>query len=515
MMRRRLHNEDSKLTLKCVEVEKNRTKRGQSRVSTRNIWWQASLCLSVFVLVRLSLQIDDEDGFSTSFTPKKNFPAIRLSAEFLHLSAPPFSLLDFGDSSPNRAERPDYGGLSIYYPGKVKRRIHPNDMGILEDERVEALNDSRFRFVPEQYQNDEDLESGKCKRNSWRSKSYPVCNYFHEFTVDRPSSLLNDYDISYLGAGGFRRAWVFQQAGAEQSNAFVLKRLKMDQQINADHLIQIQTAAVIMERLTASSRIVDMYGYCGSSLMMERMIAGGASLVFQGDSLFRASKFDNRDKRFIRQSTLDKIQDKANDVVPMNNLTAVEKLDMAIAMAESIADLHGYKGGVMAHGDLKPDQWLLSSEGELKLNDFNHGEIFDYNPETSEYCRIERRYAGTVYMPPEQLRRRPENEGMDTYAMGCTIYSLMTGLSPFYQYGKRGRHDAQDEVKNPKVRKRPFVDKRYHNRSMIESNFVRIMKRCWEWDFEKRFSIFEVVKMLHKVKEDSERKAGVGSARLR
>jgi hypothetical protein len=55
------------------------------------------------------------------------------------------------------------------------------------------------------------------------------------------------------------------------------------------------------------------------------------------------------------------------DVHPMNNLTAVEKLDMALVMAESLADIHGYKGGVIAHGDVHPDQWLRSSTGQVKL----------------------------------------------------------------------------------------------------------------------------------------------------
>lgn len=41
---------------------------------------------------------------------------------------------------------------------------------------------------------------------------------------------------------------------------------------------------------------------------------------------------------------------------PMNNLTTSEKLDIALVMAESMADIHGFEGGAIAHGDVHPDQ---------------------------------------------------------------------------------------------------------------------------------------------------------------
>jgi hypothetical protein len=73
------------------------------------------------------------------------------------------------------------------------------------------------------------------------------------------------------------------------------------------------------------------------------------------------------------QKDLDKLE--TMDVHPMNNLTLAEKLDMALVMAESLADIHGYRGGVIAHGDVHPDQWLRSSTGQIKVNDFNNAEM--------------------------------------------------------------------------------------------------------------------------------------------
>jgi hypothetical protein len=54
-----------------------------------------------------------------------------------------------------------------------------------------------------------------------------------------------------------------------------------------------------------------------------------------------------------------------------NNLTSVQKLDMALIMAESLAELHGFRGGVILHGDAHPVQWLRNARGQVKLNDFS------------------------------------------------------------------------------------------------------------------------------------------------
>jgi len=60
------------------------------------------------------------------------------------------------------------------------------------------------------------------------------------------------------------------------------------------------------------------------------------------------------DQGMIAQSKLDQLQE--TDVHPMNNLTLTAKLELAVAMAESLADIHGFSGGAIVHGDVHPDQ---------------------------------------------------------------------------------------------------------------------------------------------------------------
>lgn len=49
----------------------------------------------------------------------------------------------------------------------------------------------------------------------------------------------------------------------------------------------------------------------------------------------------------MSQEELDKQQLAAGDVVPQNNLTLEEKLDIAISMAEGLALLHGNEEGMV------------------------------------------------------------------------------------------------------------------------------------------------------------------------
>jgi serine/threonine protein kinase len=87
---------------------------------------------------------------------------------------------------------------------------------------------------------------------------------------------------------------------------------------------------------------------------------------------------------------------------------------------------------------------------------------------------------------------------MDTYSMGNNIYSLLTGLWPFYNFPEDDEEVVQNLLIDQKIR--PLVDPRYRTRSFIESKLVAIMEECWEWEPERRISIFDVVRQLRELK---------------
>jgi serine/threonine protein kinase len=235
-----------------------------------------------------------------------------------------------------------------------------------------------------------------------------------------------------------------------------------------------------------SNRVVTSYGHCGTTIVAEYMPIEISDKIVPG-------------KGYAKQEELDKLP----DVRPANNFTAEQKLDIALLMAESIADVHNFVGGVIVHGDIHPVQWLKSPEGVLKLNDFNNAEILKFNTRTQKYCRTDRGSWGGMYRSPEEFEGNPIDEKIDVYSFGNNIYILITGLWPFYVNPSYSYAIA-------KVTKgvRPFVDERYMNRSYIEREMIRVMIKCWNHNSTNRPDISEVIHDLRNIKAEHEKVKG-------
>ena len=75
-----------------------------------------------------------------------------------------------------------------------------------------------------------------------------------------------------------------------------------------------------------------------------------------------------------------------NDYLP-----PIDKLEIATAMAESLALLHGFPEGVIVHGDVYLAQFMLSRDRTtIKLNDFNRAEIMQWDDENQDYCKYQK-----------------------------------------------------------------------------------------------------------------------------
>lgn len=79
--------------------------------------------------------------------------------------------------------------------------------------------------------------------------------------------------------------------------------------------------------------------------------------------------------------------EKKEELVVYNNITSREKLRICLHMSEALADLHGYKNGVIVHQDVQLSQFLLNKDfTRIKLNDFNRAEFMLWDEEAQEYC---------------------------------------------------------------------------------------------------------------------------------
>jgi len=110
------------------------------------------------------------------------------------------------------------------------------------------------------------------------------------------------------------------------------------------------------------------------------------------------------------------------DLLDEQSLTIVDGLRIIVGALEGLAFAHGRK---VIHRDLKPANLMRTDTGVVKLMDFGLAKSLDSGPKSSIV-------AGTPpYMPPEQISGGDIDHRADLFALGVTLYELLTGNLPF------------------------------------------------------------------------------------
>ena len=107
-------------------------------------------------------------------------------------------------------------------------------------------------------------------------------------------------------------------------------------------------------------------------------------------------------------------------------------LDLGVQIAGLLAHVHA---SGLVHVDVKPANFVLSSEGRVSIVDFEHA-----RPIGSDTDLEERFTGGTFgFAPPEAYLGRPPTTSFDSYGLGSTLHYLLTGFLP--GRGQDGRYD--------------------------------------------------------------------------
>ena len=231
------------------------------------------------------------------------------------------------------------------------------------------------------------------------------------------------------------------------------------------HFEHDRVDAVAMERLTSSPHVINMFGFCGHSVLTE----------------------------FADGTRVGELADKSKK-------TPLARLRIARDIATGLADVHGIDGdgnATFVHLDINPAN-VMSIGGTLKLNDFNIGILLRWNVTSNTQCGFPAQYPNPQWRSPEEAREEENlTEKVDVFSMGHIFFRLVCGHEPWNKLEPGGR-PTKEEV-NEKVQRGvlPFVPDKIRNTEDREVAAIRdAMLRCYTFDPKERPSARDIANAL-------------------
>lgn len=216
---------------------------------------------------------------------------------------------------------------------------------------------------------------------------------------------------SVIGEGHFGKVFLARQRGQDGEKALVaLKEIKLTRKLVLKH--------VLKERLLLAS--LPQHPFVISLKMAFR---NGNYIYYGFDFMQGADLFE-----FVRQNTI-----------------RIEAHSAALYSSQIVLALeHLHRYGII-YRDLKPENVLVSSEGHLVLADLGLAKRLPTSGRTYTLCGTRAYFAPEMlknFLPPHTSKGSGYDFSVDFWQLGCFIYELYKGRSPFMDPKTRDVYNA-------------------------------------------------------------------------
>ncbi|WP_078082948.1 serine/threonine-protein kinase [Microbulbifer mangrovi] len=107
------------------------------------------------------------------------------------------------------------------------------------------------------------------------------------------------------------------------------------------------------------------------------------------------------------------------------NLGIEARLKLVLAVCDAVSYAHSH---LVIHRDIKPDNVLVTGQGQVKLLDFGISKVLQSNPQATNATQL--KGLTLAYASPEQVRGEATTTATDVYGLGTLLYHLLCGCSP-------------------------------------------------------------------------------------
>jgi len=204
--------------------------------------------------------------------------------------------------------------------------------------------------------------------------------------------------LSRLGEGGFGTVYLCRQKSFDRLVAVKLLHAESGGEFDSDLQLRFEREAHALSALRHKS-IVTIYAY-GEYQHNPYMVM-----------------------EYVDGLSLSSVMEKCDGVEP----TEVVRIASQICDALTCAHANG-----VIHRDLKPNNILLTKDGDVKLIDFGLARLLPNAGIKNQQLTEAGTALGTVlYMSPEQCVGQSADGRSDLYGLGCVMFHCLTGVPPF------------------------------------------------------------------------------------
>ena len=305
-----------------------------------------------------------------------------------------------------------------------------------------------------------------CVRPDWHRYSFPTCNEVHGVNLrtmilrgmrERPKR------VGYVSSGLWRS--VFAVIAGDEHEVAVLKMMKSKHEVNDRNMDRHRRDGLVMERLSGSPNVVDIYGYCGNSVLTE----------------------------FAPMTVDDVIYSRNGRSAPDGMVTAETpegRMHLAMGVMKGLAALHDIDGGPIVHADIQAKQFLISPHGEVKVNDFNRCRFMAYHKRNNRPCKFIIPTSPGKSRSPEEYKEDYLDEKLDVYSGANVLYGILTGNKAWYQFSSS---ETKEYVKKGAI---PYIADELRMPNTLDAVLANLTELAYEVDPSKRISAHHLVEEM-------------------